>query len=159
MRDIAILSLRYPISHDTFSGRLTFPQNGAIPRLALGFTQAHLYDTPFCYISRDNCAIQKNMKESFGIIATSIARYEKYRCWVQLSWMIYVYCPSPVKCEEGPGGGVARLGFPRSVPIVSQVPSPCGLHETPSQKRVSVRRPTLEPALLHQLVLPGCKCS
>ena len=30
-RDIAILSLRYPISRDTFSGRLVAPQNGAIP--------------------------------------------------------------------------------------------------------------------------------
>ena len=31
--DIAILSLRYPISSDTFSGRLVAPQNGAIPPL------------------------------------------------------------------------------------------------------------------------------
>ena len=30
-RDIAILSLRYPISPDTFSGRFAVPQNGAIP--------------------------------------------------------------------------------------------------------------------------------
>ena len=30
-RDIAILSLRQPTSHDTFSGRLAAPQNGAIP--------------------------------------------------------------------------------------------------------------------------------
>ena len=30
-RDTAILSLRYPISRDTFSGRLALPQNGAIP--------------------------------------------------------------------------------------------------------------------------------
>ena len=29
--DIAILSLRYPISRDAFSGRLGAPQNGAIP--------------------------------------------------------------------------------------------------------------------------------
>ena len=34
-RDIAILSLRYPISRDTLSGRLALPQSGAIPpRLA-----------------------------------------------------------------------------------------------------------------------------
>ena len=30
-RDIAVLSLRYPISRDTFQGRLALPQNGAIP--------------------------------------------------------------------------------------------------------------------------------
>ena len=30
-RNIAILSLRYPISRDTSSGRCTFPQNVAIP--------------------------------------------------------------------------------------------------------------------------------
>ena len=32
-RDTAILSLRYPISRDAFSGRLALPQNGAIPPL------------------------------------------------------------------------------------------------------------------------------
>ena len=32
-RDTAILWLRYPISHDAFSGRLALPQNGAIPPL------------------------------------------------------------------------------------------------------------------------------
>ena len=32
-RDTAILSLRYPISRDTFQGRLALPQNGAIPHL------------------------------------------------------------------------------------------------------------------------------
>ena len=32
-RDIAILSLRYPISRDTLSGRLALPQNDAIPPL------------------------------------------------------------------------------------------------------------------------------
>ena len=57
-RDIAILSLRYPVSRDTFQGRSAVPQIGAItPPLALSFTQAHLCDTPFCYVSRDNCAI------------------------------------------------------------------------------------------------------
>ena len=33
LRDIAILSLRYPISRDTFSGNLALPHNGAIPLL------------------------------------------------------------------------------------------------------------------------------
>ena len=32
-RDTAILSLRYPTSRDTFSGKLALPQNGEIPSL------------------------------------------------------------------------------------------------------------------------------
>ena len=38
-------------------GRLAVPQIGAISLLVLSFTQAHLCDTSFCSISRDNCAI------------------------------------------------------------------------------------------------------
>ena len=57
-RDIAILLLRYPISRDSFSGRLALPQNGVrYPPLVLSFTHAHLCDSPFCSVSRDNCAI------------------------------------------------------------------------------------------------------
>ena len=90
-RDIAILSLRYPISCDTFQGRLTVPQNGAMPPLALSFTEAHLCDTPFCNISRDNCAIpHKNKHEivsrCYRYIVTSIERYEKYRYWGFKKW-------------------------------------------------------------------------
>ena len=40
-RDIAMLSLRYPVSRDTFSRRLALAQNGAIPPSALSLTQAH----------------------------------------------------------------------------------------------------------------------
>ena len=73
-RDTAILSLRYPISRDTFSGRLALPQNGAIPPpLVLNFIQTHLCDTPFCNVSRDNCAIpHKNKHER-------ISRYYRYK--------------------------------------------------------------------------------
>ena len=82
--------LRYPIAaiphiaRDTFSGRLATPQNGAIPPLVLSFTQAHLCDTRFCNISRDNCAILHKNKhnKSFVILSLQvIERYEKYRCW------------------------------------------------------------------------------
>ena len=35
------------------------PKNSAMPPpLVLSFTQAHLCDTPFCYVSRDSCAIR-----------------------------------------------------------------------------------------------------
>ena len=74
-RNAAILSLRYPISRDTFSGRLALPQNGGIPPppMVLSFTQAHLCDTPFCNISRDNCAIpDKNQHKR-------VLRYYRYK--------------------------------------------------------------------------------
>ena len=54
------------------------------PPLVLSFTHAHLCDTPFCNVSRDNCAIshfKTSTKYFCDTIATSIARYEKYRCW------------------------------------------------------------------------------
>ena len=72
-RDTAILSLRYPVSRDTFSGRLALPQNGAIPPLVLSFTKAHLCDTPFCNISRDNCAIPHENKHE------RVLRYYRYK--------------------------------------------------------------------------------
>ena len=86
-RDTAILSLRYPISRDTFSRMLAAPPNTVrYPPLVLSFTQAHLCDTPFCNVSRDNCAIphKTSTKDFCDTIATSIARYAKYRCWA--SW-------------------------------------------------------------------------
>ena len=52
--------------------------------LVLNFTQTHLCDTPFCNISRDNCAIphkKTSTKEFCDTIATSITRYKKYRYW------------------------------------------------------------------------------
>ena len=54
------------------------------PPLRLSFTQAHLCDTPFDDISRNNCGIpyKKQTRKSFVIAsATSLARYKKYRCW------------------------------------------------------------------------------
>ena len=57
-RDTAILSLRYPISRDTFKGGWRSPKMVRYPApLALSFTKTHPCDTPFCNISRDNCAI------------------------------------------------------------------------------------------------------
>ena len=46
--------------------------------------QTHLCDTPCCNVSCDNCAIspiKTSTKYFCDTIATSIARYEKYRCW------------------------------------------------------------------------------
>ena len=47
------------------------------PRLVLSFTQAHLCDTPFCNISRDNCAIphkNKQARRSFAILSLQVSR-------------------------------------------------------------------------------------
>ena len=75
-RDTGILSLRYPthIARDFFF-------------LALSFAQSHLCNSPFCNISCNSCATppphtKKTAQKSFcDTLATSIARYEKYRCW------------------------------------------------------------------------------
>ena len=66
-RDIAIVSLRYPLSRDTFSAIAAIPQQGAIPPpLVPSFTQTYQCDTPFCNISRDTCAIpQENKHEKY----------------------------------------------------------------------------------------------
>ena len=78
-REIAILSLQYPILSDTLPGRLGLPQMVRYPPLALSFREAHLCDTPSCNISHDNCAIpHKNKQEKLcNTIATIIAQCEK----------------------------------------------------------------------------------
>ena len=60
--DIAILSLRYPISRSTFSGGRQLPKTVRYPPLVLSFRQTHLRDTPFCNISRYNCAMPHQNK-------------------------------------------------------------------------------------------------
>ena len=47
------------------------------PPLALSFTQAHLCDTPFCYVSRDICAIphkKTSTKKVFAILSLQVSR-------------------------------------------------------------------------------------
>ena len=45
------------------------------PPLVLSFAQAHLCDTPFCYISRDNCAIPlKTSTKSFARLLLQVSR-------------------------------------------------------------------------------------
>ena len=80
------------------------------PPLALSFTQTHLCDTPFCNVSRDNCAIpHENKHENVcDTIATSIARYENYRCWasiLNISLCVHVWRHLVVtQAEVGLGG-------------------------------------------------------
>ena len=76
-RDSAILSLRYPVLRDTFSGRLAAPKNGAIPPPWYFYLhQTYLCDTPFCNISRDNCAIPHKNKHKivFAILSLQVSR-------------------------------------------------------------------------------------
>ena len=69
-REIAMLSLRYPISRDTFQRGQHSPKMVRYLPLVLNFTQTHLCDTPFCNVSCDNCAIPiKNKHESFSFSA------------------------------------------------------------------------------------------
>ena len=56
-----------------FKDASTRPKMVGYPLLALSFTQAHLCDTPFCNVSRDNCAIpHKNKHER-------VLRYCRYK--------------------------------------------------------------------------------
>ena len=52
------------------------PKRCDTPRLVLSFTQTHPCDTPFCNVSRDNCAIpHKNKHEkSFAILSLQVSR-------------------------------------------------------------------------------------
>ena len=60
-----------------FGGRLAHSiKMVRYPPLVLSFTQAHLCDTPFCNILRDNCAIpHKNKHERvFAILSLQVSR-------------------------------------------------------------------------------------
>ena len=83
-RDTAILSLRYPISRDTFLDRLALPQNGAIPPPWYLVSDKHICAIPHFATYRAiivRYPIKTSTKEFCDTIARSIARYEKYRCW------------------------------------------------------------------------------
>ena len=92
-----------------FKGRLHSPRMVRYPPLVLSFTQADLCDTPFCNVARDDCAIPPPTKTSTktfcDTIATSIARYGKYRCWASKT-------PNPfsriVMCRAQPEGPKPR---------------------------------------------------
>ena len=83
-RDTAILSLRYPISRDTFSGRVALPQNGAIPPLWHLVSHRHICAIPHFATYRAiivRYPTKTSTKEFCDAIAASIARYGKYRYW------------------------------------------------------------------------------
>ena len=62
-----------PYRATLFQGGQHSPKMVRYPFLALSFTQAHLCNTPFCYISCDSCAIpHKNKQER-------VLRYDRYK--------------------------------------------------------------------------------
>ena len=80
-RDIAILSLRYPIPRDTFEERLAIPQNVAIPPPWYLVSHRHICAIPRIATYRAiivRYSIKASTKEFCDTFA---ARYEKYRCW------------------------------------------------------------------------------
>ena len=90
----------------------------------LSFTQAHddLCDTPFCYISRDNCAIpNKNKHENVcDTIATSIAQYEKYRCWASKDLLpLFYFHPLWLWFDGGGGDGGGAESGSEPFPLLS----------------------------------------
>ena len=58
-----------------FWGGYHFPEMVRYPPLVLSFTKAHLCDTPFCNISRDNSAIphKKGARKSFAILSLQVS--------------------------------------------------------------------------------------
>ena len=106
-RDIAILSLRYPISRDTFSGRLALPQIGAIPPPVYLVSHRHIcaiphFETYRVIIVRKSPPPPKtNTKQFRDTIAANIARYEEYRYWAS----------KPKRCLERPFGEYDPLGM------------------------------------------------
>ena len=63
-----------------FQGGYTSPKRVRYPHLVLSFTQTHLCDTPFCNISRNNCAIPHKSKHE------RVLRY--YRCKYRAIWRV-----------------------------------------------------------------------
>ena len=82
--DIAILSLRYLISRDTCSGRLAAPRSGAVPPPWYLVLHRHIRAIPDFATYRAiivRYPTKTSTKTCCDTVATSVARYEKYRCW------------------------------------------------------------------------------
>ena len=81
-RDTAILSLLYPISRYTFQGRLAKMVRTPPPLATISHRRIRAiphFATYRTIIVR--YPIKTSTKEFCDTMATSIARYEKYRCW------------------------------------------------------------------------------
>ena len=75
-RDNAIVSLRYPLSRDTFSAIPAIPQQGAIPPLgALFYTGISVRYPILQHIARYLCDTPgKQARKSFAILSLKVAR-------------------------------------------------------------------------------------
>ena len=87
-RDIAMLSLQYPISRDVFKGTLALPQNLAMPPFWHLVSHRNISAIPHFAAYRKiimRFPEKTSTKEFCDTIGTSIARYEKYRFWASKS--------------------------------------------------------------------------
>ena len=75
-RDIAIVSLRYPLSRDTFSAIAAIPQQGAIPPLgAFFYTDISVRYPILQHIARYLCDTPgKQARKSFAILSLKASR-------------------------------------------------------------------------------------
>ena len=83
-REIAIVSLRYPLSRDTFSAIPAIPQQGAIPPPWCLLLHRHMSAIPHFTTYRAmpvRYPRKTSTKMLCNTIAESIARFEKYCCW------------------------------------------------------------------------------
>ena len=75
-RDIAIVSLRYPLSRDTLSAIAAIPQEGAIPPLgAFFYTDISVWYPILQHIARYLCDIPgKQARKHFAILSLKVSR-------------------------------------------------------------------------------------
>ena len=116
-RDIAIVSLRYPLSRDTFSAIPAIPQQGAIPPLAaLFYTDISVRYPILQHIARYLCDTPgKQARKSFAILSLKVLRDMKS------------IAAGPQKCPKSLGEGAKGVLDPGAK--VSQEsfapPKPC----------------------------------
>ena len=85
-RDIAILSLRYPISRDTLLGEVSTAPKWCDTPPPPWHLVSHRHICAIPHLATYRAIIVRyptktSTKEFCDTIAASIARYEKYRCW------------------------------------------------------------------------------
>ena len=104
-RDIAILSLPYRISRDTLKGMLARPSKWCDTPPGYLVLHRHICAIPHFATYRAiivRYPIKTSTKEFCDTIATSIARYEKYRCWASKNTGLRTLHPQNLGGELAP---------------------------------------------------------
>ena len=99
-RDIAVVSLRCPLSRDTFSAIPAIPQQGAIPPLAAFFyTDISVRYPILQHIARYLCDTpRKQARKSFAILSLKVSRNMKSIAAGPLRWALF---QTKVNTEKG----------------------------------------------------------